>query len=307
MKFIQKYKELNLKSKDEVFDYLLETLKHSNRTFEFFIDWAKVFNNVKDIEINLNMMNYLIGKENIESEFKFLIQKYPKIVSVIPILIAIRKKSIEVLYDYKSTEWEYKEYSFRTKENYSEQEIENIVEFCKKIGLLDMLTKKRIKNLVDYCIGLEVGIGTNGRKNRSGTIMEKIIEFYLNPICKQLDLEYIPQATYRKVKEKWGIDLPIDKTERRYDFAINKNDRLILIEVNFYSGGGSKLKSVAGEYIALADFLRDKKNVEKFIWITDGIGWKTAKSPLREAFENMDFLINTRMISEGILEEIIKL
>jgi len=307
MVYLSAYKKLGMKNEEEVFNYLIKTLKRTNRTFDFFIDWGKVFHNIDNIEIELNILNYLIGKQDIKKEFKNLIKRHPDIVVVIPILVAIREKSLEVLVDFKREEWEYKTYSFKKKESYSDDEIDNIVEFCDKVGLLKIFSDKKIKNVVDYCIGLEVGIGTNGRKNRGGKIMEDIVEWYVQEVCKDLSLEYISQATKSKIKDEWDIDLPVDKASRQYDFAINNNGKLVLIETNFFSDGGSKLKSVAGEFKALNDFLKDKDIIDKFIWITDGIGWETAQKPLKETFGNNDYLINTKMITDGLLKEIINL
>lgn len=288
-----------------MFNYLINNLKKTNRTFDFFIDWSRVFHNVENIEVELNIMNYLIGKDNIKEEFAKLIANYPNIVSTIPILIAVREEKLEVLINFKTPNWEYKKYSFTKKEKYTQSEIDNIVEFCDNLGLLDLLKERKIKNLVDYCIGLEVGIGTNGRKNRSGKIMENIIEWHIKSICNKLNLKYITQATKKKIKEEWNLNLPVDRSSRKYDFAILKNNKLILIETNFFSDGGSKLKSVAGEFQSLDLFLKNYEVVDKFIWITDGIGWITSKTFLKEAFINNDFIINTKMIFDGILDEII--
>ncbi len=249
----------------------------------------------------------MIGKENIKEEFANLISKYPNVVSTIPILIAVREKNLDVLIDFKNPNWEYKTYSFYKKKEYSRSEVMNIVDFCDRLGLLQLLKEKKIKNLVDYCIGLEVGIGTNGRKNRGGKIMEDIIEWHIKSICETLNLDYISQATKKKILTKWNLQLPVDKSSRQYDFAILNNQKLILIETNFFSGGGSKLKSVAGEFQSLDYFLRNIEIVDKFIWITDGIGWDTAKLPLKETFINNDYIINSKMIFDGVLEAIIKL
>lgn len=308
MKFLNYYQQINLKDEREVFDYFTKNLKHSNRTFDFFVDWCRVFHNVDNIEIELNIMNYLIGKENIREEFSDLISKYPNVVSVIPILIAVREKNIEVLVDFKTPNWEYKRFSFIRKERYSNSEILDIVEFCDRIGLLQLLQDQKIKNLVDYCIGLEVGIGTNARKNRSGKIMEDIIEWHVKTLCNKLSLEYISQASKSRIEATWDLELPVDKSSRQYDFAIlNNNRKLTLIETNFFSSGGSKLKSVAGEFQSLNHFLEEQEIVDKFIWITDGDGWNTAKLPLRETFISNDYIINTKMIFDGALEEIITL
>lgn len=307
MKDLDIYKKMKLNNVHDVFMYFNDSLRYSNRTFDFYVDWGKVFLNVENIEIELNILNYLIGKENIKSEFYNLIEKHPKIVSSIPILIAIREKNLEVLTNFKTSDWEYQTFSFRKKSKYLPEEIDSIVEFAEKVGLLKLLKNRKIKNLVDYAIGLEVGIGTNGRKNRGGKIMEDIIEWHVSSLSSKLGLEYIAQATIKKIKEKWNVDLPIDKSSRQYDFAVlNKNKKLILIETNFFSGGGSKLKSVAGEFQSLNDFLKTQDIIDKFIWITDGVGWHTAKLPLKEAFLHNDFIINTKMIFDGIFEDIIK-
>jgi type II restriction enzyme len=117
-------------------------------------------------------------------------------------------------------------------------------------------------------------------------------------------LEFIEQGTQREVKEKWGLHLPLDKSNRIVDFIINKNGKLIWIETNFYSGGGSKLKSTSGEYKDLFNFC--KTNNIEFIWITDGNGWISTKKPLRETFNLTDYIINLNMIKNGVLKEIIQ-
>ena len=48
-----------------------------------------------------------------------------------------------------------------------------------------------------------------------------------------------------------------------------------------------------------------KKQKIQFIWITDGLGWKTAKRPLEETFNNTDFILNLNMLKNEILNEII--
>ncbi|MEO2117871.1 MAG: DpnII family type II restriction endonuclease, partial [Methanocaldococcus sp.] len=146
------------------------------------------------------------------------------------------------------------------------------------------------------------------RKNRIGNLMENIVEKYIENLCKQnKNLDYIFQATRDKIKQKWGINLTLDKTNRKFDFAVfNKaNRKLYLIEVNFYSGGGSKLKATAGEYKALNEFIKNNNNNVQFIWITDGKGWNTAKNPLKESFDSGVVILNLKMVKDGLLKKII--
>lgn len=89
---------------------------------------------------------------------------------------------------------------------------------------------------------------------------------------------------------------------RIVDLVVKNGDELFIFETNFYGGGGSKLKSTAGEYRNLFDVLEGKY---KFIWITDGFGWKTTQRPLRETFNHNEYLINLDMIEKGVLENIV--
>ena len=76
----------------------------------------------------------------------------------------------------------------------------------------------------------------------------------------------------------------------------------MLVETNFYGGGGSKLKATAGEYKNLFNVLKGKY---KFIWITDGYGWKKTALSLCEAFNHNDHVLNLSMLEHGILEDVI--
>ena len=107
-----------------------------------------------------------------------------------------------------------------------------------------------------------------------------------------------------EIKRSWGIDVQVDKSSRRFDFAVRKEQSLYIIETNFYGGGGSKLKATAGEYKSLFDFLSAQSI--KFIWITDGLGWKTTLRPLEEAFNHIEYTLNLKMVASGLFEEIIK-
>jgi type II restriction enzyme len=183
-------------------------------------------------------------------------------------------------------------------------EIEQALRFMQNTGLTRLFSKDGVKNLVDYVIGVEAGLDSNGRKNRSGTSMESVVEAYLEGFVKNRKLEFIPQATPRKIKELWGFDVPVDKSSRSFDFAISDGELLVLMEVNFYGGGGSKLKATAGEYKGLYDLL-NIPNV-KFVWITDGEGWRTTKLPLKSAYEHIDYVWNLNWLSRGYLDDLFK-
>lgn len=292
---------LNLKNEDELFNKITQSFKEKITKWDYFVNWAKVFGNIEPIEKELNLLNFLIGKEDIETEAFLLIKQYPQVIKAFPILIAIREKSIDILIDTKH--FIYKKYSF-SKGKLSDEECKELAYFVVNSGIGEILKDKKVKNLVDYATGVEVGLDSNGRKNRGGTLMESLVEEFVSDTCQNLGLQYMAQATSKKIKEQWNLDVIVDKSSRQLDFAINKKGKLFFIEVNFYGGGGSKLKSTATEYIEMNRYW-NKQGIE-FIWVTDGAGWKSTLKPLREYFDKADYLLNLEMLKDNLLSIIIE-
>jgi len=305
MKNISFYNEkLKCRNEDEVFDFLISNLKPSNILWSYFVNWEKVLRNAKQIELGLNILNYLIGKDDFDNEFRFLLKENPSLAKILPALVVrdgTNKKKFKILVDYKDKKLVYEDYDF-TKEKLSHEDIEKYLSFVKETGLRDLLVNRKIKNLIDYMIGVEAGLDSNGRKNRGGHAMEDIVEAFILDLCKKKNYRYLKEADANKIRHEFGYIVPVDKSSRRYDFAIDNKKELFLIEANFYGGGGSKLKSTAGEYRNLFDILGSKY---KFIWVTDGYGWKTTARPLRETFNHNEYLFNLSMLERGILEYLI--
>lgn len=295
----------NCSTPDQVFDFLISNLKPSNTTWSYFVNWEKVFSNTKQIELALNNLNYLIGKDDFDKEFKFLLRESPNIVKVIPALVGRdgnNTKKFKILVDFQNKKLVYENYDF-SKTDISEKEIEQCLHFVKETGLKHLITHKKIKNLVDYMIGIETGLDSNGRKNRGGHVMEDIVEVFIRDVCEKNNFRYLKEANAEKIAHELGYAVPVDKASRRYDFVIDNKRELYIVETNFYSGGGSKLKSTAAEYRNLYDILNGKYS---FLWITDGMGWKTAVNPLRETFDHNEYLFSIAMLEKGILDFILK-
>jgi type II restriction enzyme len=291
---------LDFKSENELFNSITDRFKTKITNWSYFVDWQKVLRNIKPIEKELNLLNFLVGKDNIQEETFKLIKEYPQVIKAFPTLIAIRDKSIDILIESKN--FIYRKFSFNKKE-LSDEECNELVDFVIKSGIGEILKDKEIKNLVDYAIGVEVGLDSNGRKNRGGTLMETLVEDFVAETCNELNLGYMAQATSNKIKRDWDIEIQSDKSNRIIDFAINKNGQLYFIECNFYGGGGSKLKSTATEYIGMNKFWTDQ-GIE-FIWVTDGAGWKSTLKPLREFFDKTNYLLNLEMLKEKALTRIL--
>ncbi len=282
------------------FSKLIETLKNSIKTWDYFVNWDKVSVNKSELEIILNKLNYLLGKEDLKSEFKKLYTSNPDIIKAFPSLLAIRDKELEV-FSLENRSSEFFNFDSSQKED---DGFEKYYDFLEKTGLLNLFKKGQIKNLIDYVTGVEVGLDSNGRKNRGGTLMERITEKHISDFCEEKGFEYKNQATAKWIKIEWGVDVQVNKTERSFDFAIfnPQNKKIKLVEVNFYNGGGSKLKAVCGEFKSLYREL-EGQGID-FIWITDGLGWHTTKKPLEETYNHNDYVFNLNMIENGILNEL---
>jgi len=311
MKFNEVFHEyINCLDPKSTYLYLQTTLANSITGWDYFVNWSKARNNIRDLEIDLNMLSYLVGKDDIENEFRNLLIQRPSIVMCIPILIACRQKKFQILNSIKNGKLEHKSFSFIYNDSLSINEINDICDFASKSGVLNLFKNKVIKNVPDYVFGIEIGLDSNGRKNRGGTAMEMVVGDILQVIVAKHNFQLIPQADSAKIYHKWGVDLKVDKTNRRFDYALLTPLKLYLFETNFYNGGGSKLKSTAGEYKSVFDFLHSQDH--GFIWITDGLGWRSAFKPLEEAFNHLDYIFNLQMAislkhngTVNLLEEIL--
>ncbi|OPY23894.1 MAG: Type-2 restriction enzyme MjaIII [Methanomethylovorans sp. PtaU1.Bin073] len=304
MKYIDFYNNLGVSEKD-VFNNFINGLKSSIKVWDYFVNWDKVNANLDQITIELNILNSLIGSTNIERDFISLVMKYPEVIKTLPVLLAVRESNLEIIKDYQKGDLDYLVFDFIPKRSVSDAEAERYFTFISKSGLIDLFCDKKIKNFVDYVFGVEVGLDSNGRKNRGGTLMEEIVEVLVrNSIAKNTYLEMICQATPVKIKSHWGYHINFEKSARSYDFAVfNKlTKKLFVIETNFYNGGGSKLKSVCGEFKILYNELSNQ-GIE-MIWVTDGKGWLTTQRPLEETFNNNNYVLNLYLLKKGILDEI---
>jgi len=310
LKSLDFYNQRQLSCESQVFDYFMATLKDSIFTWNYFVDFNKAIGNVKKYSKELEQLNMLIGRteETIEDAFIKLVKSNPKVRKVLPLLIAVRNdkfKEMPIINDLNTLIAKSQVDLFDPSKKLDSEMEKSLILFFNNSGLKSFFVNKDVVNLLDYCKGIEVGMDTNARKNRTGTLMEGIVGKYLDYFTKEYGGEYIEQATKNRIYEKWKIDLELDKIDRRIDFALlSKTNKLYLFEVNYYSGGGSKLKATAGEYKDLEDLLKGQGFT--FVWITDGNGWLSARTAINETFNHNDYVINLKMISDGILSEIIK-
>ena len=274
----------------------LGTFKDNISDYKYYINFEKVYKNVEENKVEFNMLNSLLGSKNIEEDFINLVTKYPEVLKCIPILLAVRNMEIPAMDEEGAFIYNFKKIN---------QNLEQYIVFMNKTGLFDLLANRGVTNIIDFVLGVETGLDSNGRKNRGGHLMEDLIEGYL----KSEGVEYYKEMYLKDVEEKWGRDLSAlsnnGKSAKRFDFVVKTNSMVYGIETNFYTSGGSKLNETARSYKMIAE---ESKNIEgfKFVWFTDGKGWTSARKNLEEIFDVLDSMYNINDVENGIMKELFK-
>jgi len=294
---------LDFNSLEELVKAFQDCIIVTNRTADFFVDWCKVQDNAETLKVELSLMNSLVGSKNFESDFKDLIKKYPEALRVIPILIAVRDLEFPVIIDFHDIEKGVKELDFNKTHGMrlSEEEVEEYYRFVKNSGLTVLFDS--VSHLYDYVFGVEVGMDTNARKNRSGEAMEQLMKPVIENIAKELGAKCLFQKKFKDVNLS-NCTVPGALSNRKTDFIVYTDERFVNIEVNYYSGAGSKPEEIVDSYINRKNELEE--NEWDFIWITDGRAWKGSESQLTKAFNNMDYVLNIKFSNRGLLKAALK-
>lgn len=268
---------------EQEFKTFMSQLKETNQSLNFFCDFDKINSNVENIKLSLCMLNSLIGSTNLRASVETIWNRDKTAFNVMDILIAVRsegkKKVLNSLGKCIVLDTLF-------------HSVDGVMEFLTDTGLADVFQTQKITNLVDYVFGVETGLDSNARKNRSGHVMEDVVA----------DLFADNGITYRKevYSNEWSaLTQALGEDEKRFDYVVETPNKIYLIEVNFYSGGGSKLNEVARAYSEIAPKINAVEGFE-FVWITDGIGWNSAKNKLQEAFYTIPSIYNLTSIEEFI-------
>ena len=269
-------------SKD--FNKFISQLQETNQTLDFFCDFDKIAANVDNIKLSLCMLNSMIGTTDLRRSVETIWNRDRSAFSVMDILIAVRSGGKKVVLN-SAGDCIILDKLFTS--------IDGVMEYLEGTGLADLFRQKKINDLVDYVFGIETGLDSNARKNRSGHVMEGMV-------AKILSKHNIPYRQEVYSSEWPEISDVLGDDEKRFDFVVETSDKTYLIEVNFYSGGGSKLNEVARSYSDIAPKINSVPGFE-FIWITDGIGWKSAKNKLQEAYNIIPSIYNLTNITEFII------
>lgn len=278
----------------------LSNFRNSIATYSYYVNFEKVYENVENIKIELNILNSLIGSKNIKQDFENILEKYPETLKCIPILLAVRSSEIAVsdengsfMFDFATQTRSISEYSV----------------FMEKSGLFNLLQNHIVNNLVDYVTGVEAGLDSNGRKNRGGHLMEDLVESYIKKAGFVKNETYFKEMYIHEISQKWNVDLSAisnqGKMEKRFDFVVKTKNQIYVIETNFYGSGGSKLNETARSYKTLANEIATISGLT-FVWFTDGFGWQSARHNLEETFDVMENLYCIKDLENGVIEKMFK-
>ncbi|CAC6218996.1 TPA: Dam family site-specific DNA-(adenine-N6)-methyltransferase [Staphylococcus aureus] len=257
-------------------------LKPTSFVLKEYVKWEKLQENVREYELQLNDLNVLMASDEFEFKEKFerLYSQRAESFDILPLFISSRNKQIE----YWSSDGEAKKYGFDKKET--------VFDFLVESGLRENLfMNNRYKNVLDYILGLEVGLSSNDKKNYTGTWMMNQIANLL----KENDITFRKEVPYKEIIDANRIK---DKT---FDFVFNKDDVTYCLEVNFFNTSGSKINSEAERFIELNKELQNYEDIE-FIWVTDGIGLKKNQTSINKAMKSIRNLYNLTTFDEFLKE-----
>lgn len=282
-------------------DDFLGTLVITNKTYEFFTHWQKARGNQALYKDELALLGVLTGTKSPRDELRRLLLKYPRINSLIPLLSAIRiSGASHNLFILDSQSAKTIEYYFGDK-NVNDDVATKTIEFAERSGLLQELVN--VKNHSDFYFGVEVGLDTNGRKNRSGTAMEALVEPYVRDFTEKHKGQYVTQTNFEKAAKIFNVSTPPNQSNKRGDFMLLVDNKPYNIETNFFDGGGSK-QEVINSYISRSQDLAAAG--WGFGIVTDGLGWRKNRAQVEHAYKTIHNVYNLVMCENGKLETILK-
>lgn len=257
------------------FQSFMEHLQTTHETLAFYTDFTKCRENLHRVSVKLYQLNYLLGRSDIVAAVREVWRENPSAFEVLSILIAVRDGKGKKVVDGKGQVRRMADY-FKSPEA--------VVEFISRTGLREVFERGEVTNLADYVFGVEVGLDTNARKNRSGRMMAACVREMLTDVGLPFE-EEVESSLLVELQNALGTDV------KRFDFVVSVPRSTYVIETNFYTGGGSKLNEVARSYVDLARSVNSVRGYE-FVWITDGAGWRSAKNKLEEAYYAIPHLYN---------------
>jgi len=281
-----RYDTLGFRDENDYFRYFFRTLLKTNWTYDYFVDWQKARTKVRSYVKEISLLNSLtkIRQEKRREALEEIFIEYPETIPVIPCIIAIRERNIPLLE--VGEEALYRVFSF-SRRKLKEDEARDLVDFCENVQILQLFGE--INDLYAYLLGVEVGLDSNARKNRSGKIFENLVGLLLKRKLSASGLEMRSQDQSVKTTRN-----------KRADFVVYfENKPRIIVECNFYNTTGSKPIETASAYVDLQRKIRERGEIF-FVWITDGPAWNKMQSAITQSFKEIDFPMNYTIADQKI-------
>ncbi|ATZ20397.1 DpnII family type II restriction endonuclease [Mesoplasma lactucae] len=278
------------------FNEFIQTLQPGIMTYEDLVDVDKVISNYEKWSFEFDEVNKIIGdKENFYKNLNKVLNDNPSIKQYVPLLFATRNEQKKML----GKDYELIQFNNKTPN-------EEVIEVIKNSPLDELVGKGYVKNINDYLIGVEVGLDTNARKNRTGKVMETKVAELLADKGLDVTLQYNSKNLLinHLISEEDILKIfPDGSADKVFDFMFEYDGEIYLGETNFYSSGGSKLNEVAKSYILLDERINNVKGFH-FVWITDGVGWKSAKNQIEEAYGDIEYIYNLDELKNHTVKEL---
>lgn len=282
--------------KKKTFEEFINTIQETNIQPSFYYTnyqkVAKQLHDFEDLLARLGMVNSVEDfKNKISAEYK--ISK--AVIQIIPLFTAVRGDELVVLSDDGKKVYKFDE---------NNVSLDEALDFLGVVGFYDKLDKPL--HLYSYYFGVEVGLDSNARKNRSGQQMAKVVGSYIKNLK---NIDYDDECNIDAISKKWEIRISQENAKKKkFDFIIKVKNTIIFIETNFFNKSGSKTSiNAAFENLQMRiKNLSISDNYKKmFILITDGAGLKKAMTEIKDVFNHIEFILNIDDLKNGALSEIV--
>lgn len=271
------------------FNSWLDTFQPTLATCDYFTDFEKVNDRIKELKPQIKTIKQIIKQKDISLAIENELKIDFSIMSILPLFIAVNTKDTTFI----DAKGKYQTISF----NKSTNDLSVYMEFINTSGIVDVLKRVKSVGVEKYLFGILVGLDSNRRKNRMGHLAEDKLE----EILQKTGNPYYKEVTLETIKERYNIDISQlsnhKVSSKRFDYIMEKNGELYLFESSYYTSNGSKQNELSRSYTEICKAINNIQGLH-FIWVVDGNGWKSSKNALEKAYNVMPDVYNFSELEE---------
>lgn len=271
------------------FNSWLDTFQPTLATCDYFTDFDKVNDRIKELKPQIKTIKQIIKQKDISLAIENELKIDFSIMSILPLFIAVNTKDTTFI----DAKGKYQTISF----NKSTNDLSVYMEFINTSGIVDILKRVKSVGVEKYLFGILVGLDSNRRKNRMGHLAEDKLE----EILQKTGNPYYKEVTLETIKERYNVDISQlsnhKVSSKRFDYIMEKNGELYLFESSYYTSNGSKQNELSRSYTEICKAINNIQGLH-FIWVVDGNGWKSSKNALEKAYNVMPDVYNFSELEE---------